>query len=457
MNRLHKILLVVVLFVMITSCSDFIDVDAPKTQIVSETVFQTQASASSAIRGIYSLMMTNTSFTRGGLEEYIGTASDELISYSSSANRVQFYQNSITPINTDVLTVFWGEAYKYISNANVIIRSLENSTIPETEKRALLGEALFIRAFCYFYLANLFGDVPYLTTSDYEANAEASRVAYSTVMLNIQLDLEAAQEMMPDDFALGMGERIRPNRDAAIALLARIYLYRKEWVKAEQASTELIDNTEIYSLQADLSQVFVANSSEAIWQLKPVVPNSGAPQASIFVLTAAPNGFSRRVSIRDELINSFEANDERKSLWTKTFSNSSGAWNYINKYTTTNSPVEYSMIFRIAEQFLIRAEARAEQDNFEGARDDINTIRSRAGLDVITYNTKSELLDAVLQERRVELFGEGGHRWLDLKRTGRIDAVMSAIKSQWQSTDALLPIPHAERLINTNLTQNPGY
>src|SRR5690606_25026732 len=218
MNRLHKILFVVVLFAMITSCSDFIDVDIPKTQIVSETVFQTQASASSAIRGIYSLMMTNTSFTRGGLEEYIGIASDELISYASSANRLQFYQNSITPINTDVLTVFWGEAYKYISNANVIIRGLENSTIPETEKRALLGEALFIRAFCYFYLANLFGDVPYLTTSDYEANAKASRVAYSTVMLNIQQDLEAAQEMMPSDFSTGMGERIRPNRDAAIAL-----------------------------------------------------------------------------------------------------------------------------------------------------------------------------------------------------------------------------------------------
>lgn len=457
MNRLHKILFVVVLSVMVTSCSNFIDVEAPKTQIVSETVFQTKASASSAIRGIYSLMMTNTSFTRGGLEEYIGIASDELVSYSSSANRLQFYQNSITPINTDVLTVFWGEAYKYISNANVIIRGLENSTIPETEQRALLGEALFIRAFCYFYLTNLFGDVPYLTTSDYEANAKASRVPYNTVMLNIQQDLERALEMMPADFSTGMGERIRPNRDAVLALLARIYLYRKEWVKAEQASTELIGNTEIYSLLTDLSQVFLANSSEAIWQLRPTVPNSGPPQASIFILTAAPNGFSRRVSIKDELINSFEANDQRKSVWTKTYSNSVGAWNYINKYTTTDSPVEYSMIFRIAEQYLIRAEARAELDNYEDARDDINAIRSRAGLNAINFNTKSELLDAILHERRVELFGEGGHRWFDMKRTGRIDAVMSAIKSQWQPTDALLPIPYAECLINTNLTQNPGY
>jgi hypothetical protein len=457
MNSLYKISFIFVLCAIITSCSDFIDVDAPKTQIVSETVFQTEASASSAIRGIYSLMMTNTSFTRGGLEEYIGIASDELISYSASANRLQFYQNSITSINGDVLTVFWGEAYKYISNANVIIEGLENSSIPDMEKKRLLGEVLFIRAFCYFYLANLFGDVPYLTESDYETNARASRVAYSTVMMNIQQDLEAAQEMLPGDLAAGMGERIRPNRHAATALLARVYLYRQEWEKAEFASTQLIDNTEMYSLQADLSQVFVANSNEAIWQLKPVVPNSGAPQASIFVLTAAPNGFSRRVSLRSEVMNSFEANDQRKAFWTKTFSNTSGAWNYINKYTTTNAPVEYSMIFRIAEQYLIRAEARAEQDNFEGAREDINAIRNRAGLDAISYNTKSELLDAVLQERRVELFGEGGQRWFDLKRTGRIDIVMSAIKTQWQPTDALLPIPHAERLINTNLTQNQGY
>lgn len=443
---------------MAIACSDFIDMDGPKTQIVSQTVFQTKASASSAIRGIYSLMMSNTSFTRGGLEEYFGIASDELINYSTSANRLQFYQNSITPINSDVLAVFWGEAYKYISNANVIIEGLESSnTIPAEEKTELLGEVLFIRAYCYFYLANLFGDVPYLTTSDYEANAKASRVGYSTVMLNIQEDLETALQMLPDDFAAGMGERIRPNRDAATALLARIYLYREEWTKAEQASSELINDTENFSLLTDLSQVFAANSQETIWQLKPVVPNTGAPQASIFVLIAAPNGFSRRVALSEELVASFEVNDARMNVWVKTFSNASGSWDYINKYTTTNAPVEYSMMLRIAEQYLIRAEARAEQENYDGAREDINAIRSRAGLDAITYNTKDELLDAVLQERKVELFGENGHRWLDLKRTGRIDTVMLAIKSQWQSTDALLPIPHAERLINPNLSQNPGY
>jgi hypothetical protein len=276
-------------------------------------------------------------------------------------------------------------------------------------------------------------------------------------MMYIQQDLEAAQEMLPVDFEAGMGERIRPSRDAATALLARVYLYRKEWEKAEEASTQLVDNTEIYSLPADLSQVFVANSNEAIWQLKPVFPNTGAPQAAIFLITATPNGISRRVSLRNELMSSFEADDLRRAFWTKTFSNTSGSWDYISKYTTTNAPAEYSMIFRIAEQYLIRAEARAEQGKFDGARGDINAIRNRAGLDAIAYDTKDELLDAILHERRVELFGEGGHRWLDLKRTGRIDAVMSTIKDNWQSTDALLPIPHAERLINTNLTQNPGY
>jgi hypothetical protein len=117
-------------------------------------------------------------------------------------------------------------------------------------------------------------------------------------------------------------------------------------------------------------------------------------------------------------------------------------------------------VFRLAEQHLIRAEARAKLGNLNGtnsAESDINILRDRAGLGPTTAQTKDELLAAVGQERRVELFAEWGHRWFDLKRTGKADEVLDVVKPGWQRDDALYPIPYTERQLNPNLTQNKSY
>jgi tetratricopeptide (TPR) repeat protein len=451
-----KSFILVLALTLAGACSEFIKLDPPKTQIVPQAVFQTAGSASSTLLGIYSLMMTNTSFTRGAIEEYLGTSSDELINYATNANRLQFYQNSLTAINGDVLSVFWAEAYKYISNTNMILEGLMSSPIPAPERNPLMGEALIVRTFCYFYLVNLYGDVPYLTTSSYQVNSQAPRTSSNEILINMVNDLITARGLMPNSVAAA-GKRVRPGRDVATALLARIYLQQQEWEKAEEMATELITKSNEYSLSSDLTKVFLANSKEAIWQLMPVTPSSGTPQASLFILTNTPNSSSRRVSLRPELMAAFETGDGRKTAWTKTFTNASGSWNYSYKYTTTNAPVEYSMIFRFAEQYLIRAEARVQLGLYEEAKQDINIIRSRAGLNSIVTTDQTMLLKAILQERRIEFMTEFGHRWLDLKRMGVIDDVLPLLKANWQTTDAWFPIPEAERLINTNLSQNPGY
>jgi starch-binding outer membrane protein, SusD/RagB family len=121
---------------------------------------------------------------------------------------------------------------------------------------------------------------------------------------------------------------------------------------------------------------------------------------------------------------------------------------------------EYSTLLRLAEQYLIRSEARAQQNNIAGAQQDINVIRARAGLTATTANDKASLLMAIEQERKVELFTEHGHRWLDLKRTGRAEVILAPIKgSNWQPTDVLYPIPQYQILNDPamNNAQNPGY
>src|SRR5688500_7081841 len=253
-----------------TGCEEFVQTDPPKNEIISESVFTNDATATAAIRGIYSLMMTNQSFTNGEIERYTGLSSDELTNYSSNQFQLEFFTNSLGSQNSNVENIFWREAYKYINNANGILEGLSKfDKIPAAKREQLEGEAKFIRAFCHFYLVNLFGDIPYISSTDYRLNASVKRDPESHVYERMIEDLVEAQHSLPNDFTTSNNERIQPNKGAATALLARIYLYSGQWTKAEEQASDLIEDTGNYSLENDLNLVFLANSREAIWQLKP--------------------------------------------------------------------------------------------------------------------------------------------------------------------------------------------
>ena len=445
---------------MVSGCEDFVQIDPPKTEITTESVFTSDAAALAALRGIYSLMMTNQSFTKGETERYTGLSSDELVNYSGSNEQQQFYLPSLLATNGIIYGTFWTEAYKYILNANSLLEGLKLSTaLSETGKKQIEGEARFIRAFSHFYLVNLFGEIPYVTTSDYRITASAGRMPVAQVYQLIIDDLTAAESLMVEDFSFSVNERTQPNRWAATALLARVYLYMSEWEKAETYASFAISNTARYSLENDLGRVFLKNSNEAIWQLKPVVPGTNTLQGQLFVLRTVPANSLGRVSLAINIYNSFEPGDKRRDNWVGIFVNGSETYYFPYKYKVDYdlTLTEYNTVLRLAEQYLIRAEARAHQNNISGAQDDLNAIRKRAGLPDTSAGDLASLLLAIEQERKVELFAEWGHRWLDLKRTSRLDDLLGTIKVDWQPTDALYPIPQSERLVNPNLTQNEGY
>ena len=135
---------------------------------------------------------------------------------------------------------------------------------------------------------------------------------------------------------------------------------------------------------------------------------------------------------------------------------------YKYKSATLNAPiVEYLMVLRLAEQYLIRAEARARQNNVGGALGDLDTIRARARLPDISANDQASLLSAIMHERQIELFTEWGNRWLDLKRKGNLDIVMDSVATSkhttWNSNWQWYPIPSYEIVQDPHLVQNPGY
>lgn len=459
----RKIVIAIYISIFVfSSCKKFIDIDPPKTEIISEYVFTSDASVKSAIRGLYSRMMTNQSFINGDLELYTGLSSDELENYSFADDQIQFYTNSIATRNSIVLNSFWREAYLYISNANAILEGLADSkSLSPTVKNQVKGEVIFIRAFCHFFLANIFGDIPYVTTTDYGITSVLARIPKTEVYNRIIQDLINAQDLMADSYSYSNNERNQPNKSAAQALLARIYLYSNMWADAESEATKVINKSSTYTLLNDLNDVFLANSLEAIWQLTPVEPGVNTKQGQYFILNIEPeNNSFGNVALTSQIYNSFEIGDRRFTNWVGSFTNGSNTWYYSNKYKVgvSNSVTEYSMVLRLAELYLIRAEARARQNNTSGAQSDLNIIRIRAGLSSTSASDQASLLAAIFQERKVELFTEGGHRWFDLKRLDQANSVLGPIKGpEWQITDQLYPIPESERILNPNLTQNPGY
>ena len=248
---------------------------------------------------------------------------------------------------------------------------------------------------------------------------------------------------------------------AATALLARAALYTSDWATAERSATDVLGQTTLYSLLpgASLRNVFLRNSSEAILQLGPY-QSLGNFTYEGFTFATTVAGFS----LRPELYNNFEANDLRRSTWTRPLAPGQQLYKYRFNSTaagTAAGQLEYPTVLRLAEQYLVRAEARARQNNLAGALQDLNMLRQRAGLTLLTATTtatQAAVLLAVEAERQHELFGEMGHRWLDLKRTNRATPVLGALKpATWQPTDVLYPVPQAAIDANPNLTQNPGY
>jgi len=446
------------------SCKKFVEIPPPANMIVGETVFSNDKTATSAIVGLYTSLMENTnSLLNGDITIYPGLSSDELNRNYRSENFDAFLNNAIT-VNNDKISSMWSFAYKEIYQTNAIIEGVTKSSgMSKAMKSQLTGEAKFVRSLVYFYLINLFGDVPLITTTDYNVSDTLSRASVEDIYQKIIVDLKEAQINLSDEYITSPsspGERIRPNRLAATALLARVYLYEKDYLNSALQAGVVI-NSGYYSLEEDLNKVFLPESKEAILQLFPVNQYVNTSEGNNFVPfdTSAPPVFS----LTDNLLTAFDSNDQRLVNWTKTYSVADKSYTYPYKYkvgykSPSDQPTEYNTVLRLAEMYLVRAEARAQQNDISGSQEDLNIIRRRAGLNNTPASNQTDLLLAIEHERQIEFFAEWGHRWFDLKRTGRANLLFAIAKgSNWQATDALYPIPLYEIRSNSRLFQNAGY
>jgi hypothetical protein len=482
-QKSKKVVIISIILSFIVSCKKFLDVGGPVTSTNSSNIYVNNNSAISVLTALYT-DMSGDFYSNSGLTSLSVTSelsADNLALFNLDAQQyLIYYKNSYNA--TSNVPLYWSKFYSQIYITNAAIEGLmASTTLNKVIKERLLGEALFTRAIYYFYLVNLYGDVPLVTATDYSQSAIMPRTSTIEVYAQIVNDLIQAQKLMDDQFLDGTllqatEDRVRPNRMAAAALLARTYLYQKNYRAAEASASEVINNSSLFNL-VPIDQVFLRNSQETIWALQPVKTDYNTDEANTFLLPTGPNNLEKPFYLSASLMQSFKEGDKRKLSWTDAYYDGNSIYPYSTKYKVaafagSSTPSEFSIVLRLAEQYLIRAEARAEQNNIDGAVQDINALRTRARAEAtidipdplpnlpITL-TLAQTRRAILEERRIELFTEYGHRWFDIKRSEKIDTIMQAeskIKgSTWSSYKALLPIPTTEIILNKNIKQNPNY
>jgi hypothetical protein len=485
-----KLIFFLLLITMHNSCKKLVEAPPPSDQVSEINVFSNDATAISVLTDIYVKMNAIYGPFQGYLSTSIfaGLSADEFTLYSGAAGSSfsRYYENDLS-ITFSAGYDMWAPLYNYIYKCNAAITGLNASTsLTPAIKKQLLGEAKFMRAFCYFYLVNFFGDVPLALTTDATTNSLLARTPKADVYKQIETDLLDAEANLGANFlnitlSAPTPERVRPTQWAAKSMLARVYLYTGKYAEAETKATEVINNTTLFTLVPDINQVFLKNSREAIWQLQPTEIGFNTIDAMTLIITdAGLNPYLNMVYLSDQLLNSFEAGDLRAKPknWIDTIRVGPDFYHFPYKYkqgqydpnitseTGTIFMTEYFMVLRLGEQYLIRAEARAQQNKIAESRNDLLAIRRRAGLSdaTLTANDQPTLLSAVLHERQTELFTELGQRWFDLKRTGKVDALMTVVTpqksngaTQWKSYQQLYPLSLMELQKAPNVVQTPGY
>jgi hypothetical protein len=353
-------------------------------------------------------------------------------------------------------SALWGVIYSMSYIASFLNEGLPEIDIPQVEREEILAAASFLRAYAYFVGVYTFGGIPLVTTTIVSDNRVIPRASFEETLDFIESDLLFALDKLPEE-SFNTGDA---TNGAVKALLARFYLFKGNWAEAEKYATDVImgNGTKVYILEEEFENAISDFSTESIFEIV-YSANDNPGTSTNFSINNLFVG-RREIIPSSEMVVALQNDGGDRQIEIE--------FNGINARGSDNgwTIVRYGafdniQLFRLAEMYIIRAEARTQQNNFSGqngAASDINVIRERAGVPLIQGATQNQMLLVIENERRMELCFEG-HRWYDLVRTGRAQTVMNEFTNNWTEKDELWPIPLREIINNPSLkdVQNPGY
>lgn len=477
---LHKIVVMLVAVVVLSSCKKFLEL-TPGSQISTQNFYTKKTDFDNALLGAYASQRGLYSTSNSLYQSELGTDNAEISWSSPTTDEMQFDQNALTPTNVQVRNT-WNTCLYGIAQCNTILARIDQVDFDAVSKDRLKGETKFIRAFNYFYLVRLFGNVP-LTEKEFKSpeeilSADLSLQPKEKVYELIVSDLLSAETLLP---AALNTDKTKASRATVKTLLGKVYLTQRDYAKAAPKLKEVIDLNQ-YSLVGTYRTLFTNgnnNLAESIYEIE-FVSGKGLGNNFSALLTPAitsmaifPNNLqgSGRIVPTLDLIKSYESADTRKAVSVndsvllingqKSYSRYGLKFVDFRAVDLGDGTISYTVL-RYADVLLMYAEALNELNNTVAALDYIKPIRARAGLAALVGLDQAATRLALEKERRVEFLYEG-HRWFDLLRTGRTRAVLNAhyasqgLNFSVEDFELVLPIPQNEIDLNPSVKQNAGY
>lgn len=446
MKKFSSILFVLAIFIM-NSCTGILDVQ-PTQSISADEAIKDKTGVDRAITGAYSGLQQTGCYGRNLV--IVGDLPTDILAWTGTTMDYAQINNNVIPSDNGVIDGIWAANFDVINRVNnVLYRMPEISDMTPEEYGMYEGDGLFIRALCYYNLVNLFGGVPLkiLPTLDL-SNIDQARASVDEVYAQIVADLTTAKASLPKSRALGYA-----NAYSANALLARVYLamyhLNNDPAYAQMAIDEA--NTVIgdggFSLAVPYSALFNGNGTESVFEIIYDAQNSNRLAQYYF-----PRSLTGRyeVSPTPEYVANYPVEDSMRFTATIAFDENNLPYNI--KYKDITAGTDRVYVLRLAEMYLIRAEALAYTGgSIEEIQSNINVVRNRAGVAPTQANDYPALKAAILNEMQQE-FAYEGHRWFDLKRTKTATTILGIDEKQ-----TLFPIPLYEMQTNKKMTQNPGY
>jgi tetratricopeptide (TPR) repeat protein len=475
---MKKIIFILLIFLAgLMSCNDFLDL-APEYQINEKSFYKNANDYKTALVGIYAILqsvhnvnvlyinehLTDNCITRG----YGGEAGEALMTLTASYDRSQ---------------TAWTNFYNIIANSNNILDRIDNTEMDSNIRDQIKGEVYFLRAYSYFYLVRLFGDLPIITSAFRSPNEIASfdmtRQPVSAVYELIEEDLKTSYDLLKNSTETS---KSKASAEAAQTLLGKVYLTKHQYSEAESVLKQVIESKK-YIMLPNYGTLFTNNNDnlkESIFEIKYISGNVGEGNnfaseigPALFNIAIFPNNMNASGNLvpTHDMFDAYEDGDLRKAV---SVSDSVPLTNGDYEiYVWGKKFVDFTVgiagdgginwtCLRYSDVLLMYAEALNEMNQTANALTYINLVRERAGLHTLSGLSKDECLLALEKERRVEFLYEG-HRWFDLIRTGRFKTVMNAYFAKIgynytvEDHKLLLPIPERETDIDEDLKQNPDY
>jgi hypothetical protein len=498
-----------ILLVAATGCSrDFLDRD-PYIGSSAGNFYQTPEDAEAATIACYAPLQVEISSPGSHFRWFFGDIvsddSDKGGSGDTDAPDLLEFENFLGDPSSGIVLGEWQAAYKGITYCNIALENVPGIAMDEIQKAAYLGEAKFLRAYWYFNLVTTFGEVPLVTKTLAPSEYAQSKSPVADIWAQIEADLTDAAADLPFKSGYNLNQRGRATRGAANALLAKAYLYQKKWAECRSACEEVVGSNE-YQLAADYGSIFTLggeNGPGSIWEIQYANDSGGnwgaqfwseGTYTNVFTRARGPfQGYGFNLPTQD-FVDEFETWEEEQgpgNIVTKVdprlgytvyqLGQVASDWGelteeaigvpypyYARKYFSPSAEqapfgdpnpngASNDRVIRLAEVYLMHAEACNEMGDAGTALFSLQEVRDRAGVPELNANLSGVILrDAIWHERRVEL-GLEGHRFFDVVRQGR-GAELFGEQGFVEGVHEVFPIPTAEiTLSNGALTQNPGY